>query len=157
MLDRNRILIVDESSILNGFHIGADDYVTKPFSPRELVARVIALLRRSEDVIVSLNNTYTFYDGDLSINLNKHEVRKNSDLINLTQTEFNLLSTMLKYPYKAFTREELISILLGEGFNGCERIIDTHVKNIRQKIETDPKTPRYILTVHGLGYRFGGN
>lgn len=147
---------IDEASILNGFRIGADDYMTKPFSPRQLSARVVTLLRRSEDAIISPGNTYTFGNGNLIINLEKYEVRKNSTLVNLTQTEFNLIKTMLKYPYKAFTREELVSIVLGGNFNGYDRIIDTHIKNIRQKIETDSKDPRYILTVHGVGYRFGG-
>ncbi|KUO74680.1 MAG: two-component system response regulator [Clostridia bacterium BRH_c25] len=147
---------VEEESILNGLGIGADDYVTKPFSPRQLVARVIALLRRSEDEIMPLSNVLSFNDGELLIDSIKHEVKKAGQIINLTPNEFKILMTLVKYPQKAFTRDELVFSVLGDDYEGYDRTIDTHVKNLRQKIEPNLKTPRYILTVYGVGYKFGG-
>jgi DNA-binding response OmpR family regulator len=147
---------IDETSILNGFKIGADDYITKPYSTKQLVARVTAILRRTEDAANSFSGTYSFHNGDLIINLNGVEVRKKANLINLTQTEYNLLSTMIKHPNKAFTREELAFILYGANYSGEGRVIDTHIKNLRHKIESNSKEPMYILTVHGVGYKFGG-
>jgi DNA-binding response OmpR family regulator len=147
---------VDETSILRGFKLGADDYITKPFSPRQLVARVTAILRRTENAISSLSGTYSFYNGDLTININNFEVKKNTAIVNLTHTEYTLLTTMLKYPYKAFTREELVNIIYDTKYLGYERVIDVHIKNLRHKIEANSKEPMYILTVHGVGYKFGG-
>lgn len=141
---------------LKGLDIGADDYVTKPFSPRQIVARVKAILRRFEDESKPVSNQMSFNDNDLFIDIIRYEVKKNDVLINITPNEYKLLMTMIKYPAKVFTREELISLVLGEDFEGFERTIDAHIKNLRQKIETDPKNPKYILTVHGVGYRFGG-
>ena len=147
---------IEEEDILKGLGIGADDYVTKPFSPRQLVARVAALLRRTEDDSAVMN-VLSFNNEDLIIDNNNYDVKKNGKPVNLTPNEFKILSTMAKYPKKAFTREELITMVLGDDFDGYDRIIDTHMKNMRQKIETDPKNPQYILTVHGVGYRFGRN
>jgi DNA-binding response OmpR family regulator len=147
---------VDEEDILKGLDIGADDYITKPFSPRQLVARVNAILRRVTDEPVLLTNTIAFNENDLVIDNQSYEVKKNDNNVNLTPNEYKILITMIKYPKKTFTREELISMALGEDFDGYDRTIDTHIKNLRQKIETDPKNPKYILTVHGVGYRFGG-
>lgn len=147
---------VDEESILNGFNIGADDYVTKPFSPRQLVARVMALLRRSEEDVRLLSNIYSFNDGDLIVDDLKHEVKKGGEIINLTHSEYKILVSMIQYPKKAFSREELVCRALGDDYEGIDRVIDTHVKNLRQKIESNPKEPKYILTVHGIGYKFGG-
>ena len=144
-----------ENDVLNGLNIGADDYVTKPFSPRQLVARVEAVLRRSSDNIAPLANTLSFYDDELVIDVLKYEVKKDGEIVSLTPNEYKLLLTMAKYPDKTFTRDELITISLGENFNGYDRTIDTHIKNLRQKIEPDPKHPKYILTIHGVGYRFG--
>ncbi|WP_330382104.1 response regulator transcription factor [Thermotalea metallivorans] len=145
-----------EEDILKGLDIGADDYVTKPFSPRQLVARVVALLRRTNDSIVFSPNIISLNNGDLVINSAKHEVKKNGKIVNLTPNEYKILLTMVRYPHKAFTREELIAVALEGNFDGFDRTIDSHIKNLRQKIETNPKTPEYILTVHGVGYKFGG-
>lgn len=147
---------VEETDILKGLDIGADDYITKPFSVRQLVARVQALLRRSSEEAVPLANLMSYYDQDLVIEPQKHEVRKQSMLVNLTPNEFKILMTLVSYPHKVFTREELIESALGTDFDGFDRTVDSHIKNIRQKIETETKDPKYILTVHGIGYRFGG-
>lgn len=147
---------IEEESVLEGLNIGADDYVTKPFSPRQLVARVEAVLRRSGDPLAPLSCILSFNDDELVIDTLKYEVKRSGEAINLTPNEYKILLTMVKYPDKTFTRDELICIGLGEDFNGYDRTIDTYIKNIRQKIEPDPKNPKYILTVHGIGYRFGG-
>jgi len=147
---------IEEEDILTGLDIGADDYITKPFSPRQLVARVGALLRRTDEDARPLASVMSFYDGDLVVDYQTYEVKKDGAVVNLTPNEFQILTTLLKYPHKVFTREELISMVIGEDFEGYDRIIDTHIKNMRQKIETDSRNPRYILTVHGVGYKFGG-
>ncbi|MGE5474316.1 MAG: response regulator transcription factor [Ignavibacteriales bacterium] len=147
---------VEEEDILKGLDIGADDYVTKPFSPRQLVARVAALLRRTTEEAVPLASVLSFNEGELVIDSLRHEVKKNNDIVNLTRNEHNILLTMVKYPTKAFTRDELVTMALGNDYEGFDRTIDTHIKNLRQKIEDDSKKPKYILTVHGVGYRFGG-
>lgn len=147
---------IEEEDILKGLGIGADDYVTKPFSPRQLVARVEALLRRTEDDFGSQADELSFNNGELTLELAGHDVKKRGHSVNLTPSEYKILSALAKYPKKAFTREELITLVIGDDFEGFDRTIDTHIKNLRQKIETDPKNPQYILTVHGVGYRFGG-
>lgn len=146
---------IEEEDVLKGLDIGADDYITKPFSPRQLVARVVAVLRRLDDEMVPLSGILSYNNDELVIETLKYEVRKNGMLINLTPNEYKILMTLIKYPSKAFTREELVCMALGEDFDGYDRTIDTHIKNLRQKIENDPKTPKYILTIHGIGYRFG--
>lgn len=147
---------INEADILNGLDIGADDYITKPFSTKELVARVKALLRRSAQEAIPLTDIISFNEGDLIIDSLKREVKKQGEVVSLTPNEYKLLVTMVKYPQKVFTREELITLALGGEFDGFDRTIDSHIKNLRQKIETDTKEPKYILTVHGVGYRFGG-
>lgn len=147
---------VEEADVLQGLDIGADDYVTKPFSVRQLVARVQALLRRSGTEPAPLANILSFNGRDLLIEPQKHEVRKQEELLNLTPNEFKILMTLVTHPHKVFTREELIVSALGMDFDGFDRTVDSHIKNLRQKIETDTKNPKYILTVHGIGYRFGG-
>lgn len=147
---------VEESSTINGFSLGADDYVTKPFRVKELVARVYALLRRTGEDLELIADFYSFFDDDLTVDDMKHEVRKNGKEINLTPSEYKILIAMINYSKKVFTREELVNIALGEEYNGFDRVIDSHIKNLRQKIETNSKEPRYIITVHGIGYKFGG-
>ncbi len=142
---------VEEEDILNGLNTGADDYVTKPFSPRQLVARASAVLRRAGAETAAPAEVLIL--GDIVIDDLKHEVRKKDEIINLTPNEYKLLQTMLRYPNKTFTREELIAIAFGEDFEGFDRTIDTHIKNLRQKIEDNPRTPKYLQTVHGVGYR----
>jgi DNA-binding response OmpR family regulator len=146
----------EEEDILKGLDIGADDYIVKPFSPRQLLARIRALLRRTSDDLSLLANIISYHNNDLVIDTIKHEIKKSGTMVNLTPNEYKILITLLKYPHKTFTREELISLAIGDDYEGYDRIIDTHIKNLRQKIETDPKDPRYILTVHGIGYKFGG-
>ena len=103
-----------------------------------------------------LSNIISYNNEDLFIDNLKYEVKKSGNIINVTPNEYKILLTLIKYPKKTFTREELICMALGDDFEGYDRTVDTHIKNLRQKIEDDPKTPRYILTVHGVGYRFGG-
>lgn len=146
---------VEEENILTGLNIGADDYVTKPFSPRQLIARVHAVLRRAK--VTSLNEQLlAFNNGDLIINQENHTILKDGKNVNLTPVEYEILLRLANHPKKVFTREELISFVLGDDYEGYDRTIDTHIKNLRQKIETNSKEPSYILTVYGVGYRFGG-
>lgn len=147
---------VEEEDIVKGFHLGADDYVTKPFSPRQLLVRVEALLRRTTSEAVPLSDILSYNQNDLIIDHLRREVRKEGNVVPLTPNEYKLLITLVKYPKKSFTRDELVTLVLGEDYEGFDRTIDAHVKNLRQKIESDTKNPRYILTVHGIGYRFGG-
>lgn len=147
---------VEEESILRGLGLGADDYVTKPFSPRQIVARVNAILRRVLGEPVPADG-YSYNGRGLIIDNLRHEIIKNGHKVQCTPNEFKLLMAMVKYPTKTFTREELITQAMGDDFEGYDRVIDTHIKNIRQKIEDDPKNPRFILTVHGIGYKFGGD
>ena len=146
----------DEESILQGLSSGADDYVVKPFSPRQVVARVEAVLRRwAEDDKPSPE--LSFNGQDLTINPKRHEVRKKGMTVPLTPSEYKILAAMAQYPERAFSREELIDLALGGEYDGFARVIDTHIKNIRQKIEDDAKAPKYMLTVFGFGYKFAGN
>ncbi|NLT48382.1 MAG: response regulator transcription factor [Clostridiales bacterium] len=144
----------DEADILEGLEIGADDYIKKPFSLKELHARIEAVLRRSTEDI--LFHKGSFNDGDLEIDVARRRVLKGGSEIKLTMNEFRILTSLVRYPNKVFTRDELVLAALGDEFEGYNRAIDSHIKNIRQKIESDPKNPVYLLTVHGIGYKFGG-
>ena len=135
---------------LLGLELGADDYVTKPFSPRELVARIKAVLRRGER---SGATTDRIEVGDLSLDVARLRVTAGGRPIDLTATEFSLLATMARDPGRVFTRSQLLDAVHGEAFEAYERAIDAHVKNIRRKLEPDPARPRYLQTVYGVGYR----
>ena len=142
---------VEETDRIVGLELGADDYVTKPFSPRELVARVRAVLRRVGD---DSPPTPLLRAGDLAIDLEKRIVTRDGNMIELTTTEFDLLVVLARAPGRVFRRLELLDRVQGEAFEGYERTIDVHVKNLRKKVELDPRHPTYILTVYGAGYRF---
>lgn len=147
---------VGEEDLLRGLDIGADDYLTKPFRLKELHARMEAILRRSSGDLVPLYRKMSFQNGDLEVDLDHHSIKKRGSEVNLTPNEFKLLAALIKYPNKVFTRDELISTALGDDFEGYDRSVDSHIKNLRQKIETDTKNPIYVLTIHGVGYKFGG-
>ena len=142
---------VEEADRLVGLELGADDYVTKPFSPRELVARVRAVLRRTEG---RERATPALSVGDLTIDPDRRTVTVAGQPVELTPTEFDLLTVLARRPGRVFSRLELLERVQGYAYEGYERTIDAHVKNIRQKINENPKKPRYILTVYGLGYKF---
>lgn len=141
----------EEPDKIVGLELGADDYITKPFSPREVVARVRAVLRRAE---VGEPETKVIRVGDIEIDQTRHEVKKKGETIELTPTEFKLLATLADSPRRVFTRLQLVEEVQGYSFEGYERTIDAHIKNLRQKIEDDPKNPVMIGTVYGVGYRF---
>ena len=147
---------VNEENIIQGLDMGADDYIIKPFSPKQLVARVNALLRRTIREKEWHTNIISFNNQDLLINTLNYEVYKNGKLINLTPNEYKILIKMLNCPKQVFTRDQLIESVFGDEYDGYDRTIDAHIKNLRQKIESDSKKPIYVLTVHGIGYKFGG-
>jgi DNA-binding response OmpR family regulator len=139
----------DESDKLIGLELGADDYVTKPFSPRELVARVRAVLRRQAGTAA----TETLHAVDLVLDLPRMRLTRAGEPIELTATEFTLLAAMARSPGRVFTRSQLLDAIHGVAFESYERAIDAHVKNIRRKLEPEPRSPRYLETVYGVGYR----
>ena len=142
---------VEEADQLVGLELGADDYVPKPFLPRVVVARVRALLRRAGGSSASAN---LLRAGDLEIDLDAHRLTRAGELIDLTPTEFSLLAALVSYPGRVFSRLQLLEASQGDAYEGYERTVDAHIKNLRAKLEPDPKNPRYIETVFGLGYRF---
>lgn len=142
---------VEEADRLIGLELGADDYVLKPFSPREVVARVRAVLRRVGGETAPAE---ILQAGKLILDLAKHTATLGAAAVELTPTEFNLLAALMQNPGRAFTRLQLLDRVQGESYEGYERTIDAHIKNLRQKIGDDPKDPRYILTVFGVGYKF---
>lgn len=145
----------EESDKLVGLELGADDYITKPFSPREVVARVRAVLRRSQsDKEASQDEAIS--EGDLVIDRGRHEVRRSGALIALTPTEFALLWALASNRGRVLSRLQLMDKALGETYEGYERTIDAHIKNLRRKVEADPAHPRYVHTVFGVGYKFEG-
>ncbi len=146
-----------EDDILNGLHIGADDYVTKPFSLKQLYARMEVIFRRTGTDLKPLAQKLSWNGNDFSIDFEHSEVHKQGQLLSLTPSEWKILSALVKHPKKVYTREELINLVFGPDFDSYDRVIDTHIKNLRKKVESDPKNPVYVKTVHGLGYKFGGD
>ena len=152
---------VEESDRLLGLEVGADDYVTKPFSPRELVARVRAVLRRAEPPVgaampgaLGNDDGAVLRRGDLVIDAGRMAITRSGVALDFTPTEFELVSALARRPGRVFTRSQLLDAVHGVAIESYERAIDAHVKNIRRKLEPDPRAPRYVQTVHGVGYRF---
>jgi two-component system, OmpR family, alkaline phosphatase synthesis response regulator PhoP len=142
----------EESDKLVGLELGADDYMTKPFSPKELVARVRAVLRRAESAGPTAAGV--LHVLDLTLDVPRLRVTQGERRIDLTPTEFELLATLVRQPGRVFTRAQLLDAVRGVAFESYERAIDAHIKNIRRKLEPNPREPRYLLTVYGLGYKF---
>ncbi|MDR1971774.1 MAG: response regulator transcription factor [Treponema sp.] len=144
---------IDEESIIRCLKLGADDYVCKPFSPRQLMARVEAALRRSlKDGVRGQDLVY----GDLALNTEDRRVWLKGKDLALTSREYGILRALMSRPSKIFTREEILDRLEGDDFEGFDRSVDTHIKRLRQKLGDDSRSPRYIMTVYGMGYRFAG-
>jgi two-component system alkaline phosphatase synthesis response regulator PhoP len=139
---------ISDTDKIVGLEIGADDYVTKPYNPREVVARVRARLRTQQSFQIQILQL-----GELELDLGRHEARLKNHPIDLTPTEYNLLQALMEHAGYVFTRSELISKALGTDYEGIDRTLDSHIRNLRQKIEPDPKNPTYIHTVYGVGYR----
>ncbi|MGE5138115.1 MAG: response regulator [Rudaea sp.] len=142
---------VDEADRLIGLELGADDYILKPFSPREVVARVRAVLRRTGGEIAAAE---VLRAGDLTLDLKRRALTVGPQEVELTRTEFDLLAALMQNPGRAFTRLQLLDRVQGQAFEGYERTVDAHIKNLRAKLGDDPRSPRYILTVYGVGYKF---
>jgi DNA-binding response OmpR family regulator len=144
---------VEEESIIGGLAIGADDYVTKPFSPRQLTARVQAALRRSGGG--ERPGRFLYYQ-DVCADTEKRIISRNGETLSLTRDEYSILTLLMSCRAKIFSREEILESVKGSGYDGFDRSVDTHIKKLRAKLEDDPRTPKYIITVYGMGYRLGG-
>jgi len=143
---------VEESDRIVGLELGADDYITKPFNPREVVARVRAVLRRTNAGMMTFSRRISV--ADLILDLSEHTLTVRGATVELTPTEFELLSLFMENPGHTYTREELLEKTLGYSYEGTGRTLDSHIRNLRHKIEPDPTQPVYIQTVHRIGYRF---
>ncbi len=144
----------EEEDKIEGISIGADDYLTKPFSVRELVVRVRALIRRSYRESGPLADVLVFNNGDLKVDIKKFEVKKKGTILSLTTYEFKILKALLTSPGQVFSREQLVEKAFGLDYDAVDRTVDTYIKNIRQKIEDNPKEPKYIITIYRMGYKF---
>jgi two-component system alkaline phosphatase synthesis response regulator PhoP len=142
---------VEDEDKIHGLELGADDYLTKPFNPLEMVARAKAILRRTRD---GFQPPHVLQSGSLRLDLDQRTLSVEGEPVDLTRTEFAILSALMANPNYAFTREELVEKALGYSYDGLERTLDSHIKNLRKKIGDDPAQPRYIETVFGVGYRF---
>lgn len=142
---------VDKDDKVIGLELGADDYVTKPFRPRELLARIRAVLRRRGETEPTAE---VLRSSDITLDRESHTVKVGDEYVDLTPSEFDLLATLLSAPGRAFSRLDLLDRIQGIAYEGYERTVDVHIKNLRAKIESDPRSPRYIETVYGVGYRF---
>jgi DNA-binding response OmpR family regulator len=140
-----------EADRLIGLELGADDYIIKPFSPRELVARVRTVLRRVQGDVQLAG---IIRASDLEIDVNGHNVTRRGEAIHLTPSEFTLLTVLAQHPGRVFSREQLLERLYGVTYDGLARSVDAHIKNLRQKLEDDPTDPRYVITIYGIGYKF---
>lgn len=144
----------DESDRLVGLGIGADDYVTKPFSMKEVVARAKVILRRMHGEVVEKKTVLQF--REITIDLDRHQVKRSEEVLDLTPTEFKLLEVLARAPERVYSRFQLMENTQGYAFDGYERTIDAHIRNLRRKLEPDSRNPQYILTVYGVGYKFAG-
>lgn len=147
---------IEEENVIAGLRLGADDYIKKPFSYKELVERVKTVLRRIEKYNLPRADLITTTDGRLEMDLEYNRFFKDGKEVFLTKNEFQIIKTLFSNPNKIFTREEIIELTFGYDYDAYDRAIDTHIKNIRQKIEDDPKKPAYIKTIYGMGYKSGG-
>jgi DNA-binding response OmpR family regulator len=144
----------DESDRLVGLGIGADDYVTKPFSMKEVVARAKVILRRMHGEVVEKKTVLQF--REIMIDLDRHQVKRSGEVLDLTPTEFKLLEVLARAPERVYSRFQLMENTQGYAFDGYERTIDAHIRNLRRKLEPDSRNPQYVLTVYGVGYKFAG-
>jgi len=144
----------DESDRLVGLGIGADDYVTKPFSMKEVVARAKVILRRMHGEVVEKKTVLQF--REITIDLDRHQVKRSGEVLDLTPTEFKLLEVLARAPERVYSRFQLMENTQGYAFDGYERTIDAHIRNLRRKLEPDSRNPQYVVTVYGVGYKFAG-
>ncbi len=142
---------VEDDDKVIGLELGADDYVTKPFRPRELLARIRAVLRRVGETEPTAE---VLRSADITLDREGHTVKVSDEYVDLTPSEFDILATLMSAPGRTFSRLDLLDRIQGTAFEGYERTIDVHIKNLRAKIEPDPRSPRYVKTVYGVGYRF---
>ncbi|MDR2516329.1 MAG: response regulator transcription factor [Spirochaetaceae bacterium] len=146
---------IEEKDVVHGLSLGADDYVTKPFGPREIVARVAAVLRRTGIAGGGAKREAVYTRGEITVDTENRRVAKNGRPLVLTPSEYRIMALLASRPEKVFSRDEIIDAAKNDDFDGVDRAIDVHISNLRQKVEDNPKKPRFIVTVYGMGYRFG--